>query len=80
MLVVANIYLQKLQQLYQWCYVKDVVVIIQLMAMSVCFFNPQRWLCDNDCSKSLTTSGRVRFENIVRLSKLRGDGIHVDLE
>ena len=48
--------------------------------MSACSFSPQRWLCDNDCCKSLITSGRVRIENTIRSSKLRGDGIHADLE
>jgi hypothetical protein len=53
---------------------------VELVTIYTCFFNPQIWLCDNDCSKSLITSGRVRIENIIRSSKLRGDGIHVDLE
>ena len=48
---------------------------------NVCMlFNPQRCLCDIDCSKSLITSGCVRIENIIRSSKLRVDGIYADLE
>ena len=51
-----------------------------MVTMSACSFSPQRWLCDNDCCKSLITSGRVRIENPIRPSKLSGDGIHIDLE
>ena len=48
--------------------------------MSACFFESLTWLCDRDTDKILSTAGSARIKTIIECSKLRGDGLHQQLE
>ena len=48
--------------------------------MDTCYFKSLSWLCKQESDKPLSNCGQARIRTIVECSKIRGDGLNVDLE
>lgn len=57
------------------CRMADSTEENQASVDQTCYFN-----CGGDKTRALITAGRTRIINVVACSKLRGDGLHVELE